>query len=79
MKSSSNKVPENQSVQPFFSLISEEIFLSLATIPVLMGVVGTKALMEMMAEIGQASEEIFRGDRLPVLNFPKSHSAKNGE
>ena len=46
---------------------SADTLLSLATIPLLAGVVGAKIVSEMMQGIGQASEEVFRGDRLPVL------------
>jgi hypothetical protein len=47
-----------------------QILLSLTTAPLLLGLLGAKALVELMKTIGQASEEVFRGDRLPVLNQP---------
>ncbi|MBD2577075.1 hypothetical protein H6G50_05195 [Oscillatoria sp. FACHB-1406] len=56
------------------SLISSELLLSLAAAPFLLSVVTIKTLTQRLQEIGQASEEIFRGDRLPVLNFPESGS-----
>ncbi len=30
-----------------------------------------RSLTQSLIELGQASEEIFRGDRLPILNFPE--------
>ncbi|MEW5859855.1 MAG: hypothetical protein AB1861_21120 [Cyanobacteriota bacterium] len=47
-----------------------EIWLSLATVPMLLGVLGIKAVSELLCAIGQNSEEVFRGDRLPVLHVP---------
>jgi hypothetical protein len=32
--------------------------------------VADKATGEALKAIGEASEEVFRGDRLPILNFP---------
>ncbi|MGI0487597.1 hypothetical protein ACN4EK_19315 [Pantanalinema rosaneae CENA516] len=51
---------------------SPDLWLSLATIPVLMGVLGGRAILQTVQELGQLSEEIFRGDRLPLLTFPPS-------
>ncbi|NJR65837.1 MAG: hypothetical protein HC772_11760 [Leptolyngbyaceae cyanobacterium CRU_2_3] len=48
-----------------------QILLSMSTAPVLMFLIGSKALATAIIELGQASEEIFRGDRLPILNIPK--------
>lgn len=44
------------------------LLLSLGTIPVLAFLLGSKAILQAMRELGEASEEIFRGDRLPVLD-----------
>jgi len=49
--------------------ISSELLLGLATAPLLVGLLASKALAELMQDIGQSSEEVFRGDRLPVLDF----------
>jgi hypothetical protein len=38
----------------------------------LLGIVGIKAASDLLSAIGQGSEEVFRGDRLPVLHFPDS-------
>lgn len=46
--------------------------LSLAIPPMLVGLMGAKMIAEAMLSLGQASEEVFRGDRLPVLNVPTS-------
>jgi hypothetical protein len=38
--------------------------------PVLLVVLGEKALRRTLIDLGQTSEEIFRGDRLPILWMP---------
>lgn len=47
-----------------------QILLSFSTVPLLLVVVGGKALASLMQDLGQTSEELFRGDRLPVLKIP---------
>jgi hypothetical protein len=46
------------------------LLVGAATAPVLAGLWGAQALLESTIALGQASEELFRGDRLPVLNVP---------
>ncbi|WP_448563888.1 hypothetical protein [Trichothermofontia sp.] len=46
--------------------------------PLLLGsLVGFDALLAGLVEAGQASEEIFRGDRLPMLPFPAPSQDNN--
>lgn len=47
------------------------IYLSVATIPVLMGFLAIRAAAKALEELGEKSEEVFRGDRLPRLHFPE--------
>ncbi|MDJ0553929.1 MAG: hypothetical protein QNJ68_05740 [Microcoleaceae cyanobacterium MO_207.B10] len=67
---------ENSSGNPTVTVpsskISSELLLSLATGPVLLAMLANKAINELLPEIGLYSEEIFRGDRLPMLNFPQN-------
>lgn len=51
------------------STTSADILLSLTTAPLLLGIIGAKALADLIQQFGQASEEVFRGDRLPVLDL----------
>lgn len=60
------KAPNRQSVK-----ISSDILLSLATVPLLAGLLASKAVGECLKSLGSDSEEVFRGDRLPLLNFPQ--------
>lgn len=54
------------------NLIAIEVAISLVTVPALVALVGAKALTEAAHSLGQWSEELFRGDRLPLLNVPPS-------
>lgn len=43
------------------------VLLSLATAPLLIGVIATRHLLQNLIELGKMSEEVFRGERLPLL------------
>jgi hypothetical protein len=45
------------------------IWVGLGTAPLLVGVLGARAIASAIQELGCASEEIFRGDRLPILKI----------
>jgi hypothetical protein len=51
-----------------------QICLSLITVPFVCGLLVVESLERELLELGQASEEVFRGDRLPILNFPEPSS-----
>jgi hypothetical protein len=53
-----------------------EVWIGLGTAPLLVGLLGARAIATAMQEMGTASEEIFRGDRLPILKItpPDSNS-----
>jgi hypothetical protein len=53
--------------------ISSSTLLQLGTVPVLVGLVAVKALVPTLNAIATASEEVFRGDRLPILPFPEKN------
>ncbi len=50
--------------------IEPSLLVSLVVTPWLLTVVVVRATQEILEQVGLASEEIFRGDRLPVLHFP---------
>lgn len=54
------------------NLLAVEVAVGLVTVPMLMTLVGAKALADTVQHLGLWSEELFRGDRLPVLNVPPS-------
>ncbi|NJL78916.1 MAG: hypothetical protein HC836_17710 [Richelia sp. RM2_1_2] len=55
--------------------ISQSVILQAGTVSVLTLVLAEKATREALIAVGQASEELFRGERLPLLDFPTSNSA----
>jgi hypothetical protein len=72
MSSLNQKRPETPTAQTSQSGIVTEFFVGLATGPVLLGVLSAGAIFSWLQAAGLASEEVFRGDRLPVLHFPES-------
>jgi hypothetical protein len=48
------------------------VWVSLAAIPLLTALLTSKALAETVQTVGLWSEEIFRGDRLPILDLSAS-------
>lgn len=74
MNSNSINQPETQTSQIPEATFPVEIIVSLATGPLLLGVLCGKASLKFLQAVGEASEEVFRGDRLPVLQFPKVES-----
>lgn len=57
--------------QPHDRLISPSLLVSLAATPWLGAIVATQATGRLFTQLGVMSEEVFRGDRLPVLHFPQ--------
>ncbi|RMF23408.1 MAG: hypothetical protein D6756_08830 [Cyanobacteria bacterium J083] len=57
----------NQNIQ---WLLPPKVALSLVTAPFLAGIILGEHLEKTLIELGEASEEIFRGERLPTLSFP---------
>jgi hypothetical protein len=50
--------------------ISPALLVSLAAPPWVVAIVALQSGAKLLEQLGVASEEIFRGDRLPVLHFP---------
>jgi protein tyrosine phosphatase (PTP) superfamily phosphohydrolase (DUF442 family) len=78
MTSSSKNVPEDNHSQPenqdhrWQAIAAEfaDLGLATATIPMLIATVGMRAVEDFANELGELSEEAFRGDRLPILDAP---------
>ncbi|MBD1846415.1 hypothetical protein H6F89_23920 [Cyanobacteria bacterium FACHB-63] len=60
----------NPDFDRIFGLVDPDVALSIATIPVLVALIGGHAIAQTLQELGTMSEELFRGDRLPHLDFP---------
>ncbi|KZL51238.1 hypothetical protein A2T98_03180 [Nodularia spumigena CENA596] len=67
---------------PLFS-IPQSFLLQIGTASILLLLTTEKTAVKALQSMGQASEELFRGDRLPILPFPEDNtlhtSAKSGE
>lgn len=59
-----------------FFKIPTDVVLQIGTGTLIGAVLGAKALEETLQAIGQASEEVFRGDRLPMLKFPVENESE---
>lgn len=62
---------QQQSVDLFFFSLTPKVLLQISTGPVLLAMLGIKAYSELIESVGQSTEEILRGDRLPLLPFPE--------
>ena len=56
-------------------VVSPSLLVSLAATPWLAAIVTLNTANGLLEQLGLASEEIFRGDRLPVLHLPVSETA----
>lgn len=73
MPSPHQKRSEDELNLIFFS-IPQQILLQISTGPVLIALLAGKTAAQTLQAIGEVSEEVFRGDRLPVLKFPSTES-----
>ncbi|WP_009631075.1 hypothetical protein [Synechocystis sp. PCC 7509] len=56
--------------------IANSTLLQIATVPVLVALVASKALSPTLKAISAASVEVFRGELLPILPFPEKNEEK---
>ena len=52
------------------AVVSPSLLVSIAATPWLAAIVSIQAASGLLEQLGLASEEMFRGDRLPILHFP---------
>ncbi len=55
--------------------VASSVWMSVATLPFVAGVLGSQALANSLQAVGLLSEEIFRGDRLPLLDLSQPTAA----
>ena len=68
-----NKLQETGTSLP----IKPEIFLGMATGSLIFGLAVGSSLTQALIELSQATEEVFRGDRLPILQFQDLDKQEN--
>jgi hypothetical protein len=66
--------PQTSSSSDPLKAIPSGLLIGAATVPMLAGIIAGKALAQIAQDLGQLSEEFFRGDRLPLLKFPAQDS-----
>jgi hypothetical protein len=68
-------VSQKQSSNPGLNLtlfsIPQSLLLQVGTASILLLLIAQKATGKALEALGEQSEELFRGDRLPILNFPE--------
>lgn len=70
MSSSASTPSPNAGLDLILFTIPQSLLLQAGTASILMLVLAQKATVETLKAIGSASEELFRGSRLPTLDFP---------
>lgn len=68
-----NKLQETGTSLP----IKPEIFLGMATGSLIFSLVVGRSLTQALRELSQATEEVFRGERLPTLQFRDLEKEEN--
>ncbi|BDI15787.1 hypothetical protein ANSO36C_15890 [Nostoc cf. commune SO-36] len=53
--------------------------LQIGTASILLLLITGKTTVRALEAVGEASEELFRGDRLPILDFPDEHDINQDE
>jgi hypothetical protein len=59
--------------------IPQSFLLQIGTASILLLLITGKTTVRALEAIGEASEELFRGDRLPILDFPNEHEINQDE
>ncbi|MGH8000766.1 MAG: hypothetical protein ACREPR_15390 [Brasilonema sp.] len=74
----SSVIPDSSSdsgFNPVFFSIPQSLLLQVGTASILLLLMAEKATGETLQVVGEATEELFRGDRLPILNFPDQNES----
>lgn len=72
MSSSSDDAPVSSNLSPKTPVLPSDWLLGLATAPMVMAWMGGRMAQEFLLSLSEGTEEVFRGDRLPVLHFPNT-------
>lgn len=72
MLSSNQNSSPNPGLDLLLFSIPQSCLQQIATASMLLLLVADKATGKALTALGEASEEVFRGDRLPILDFPEA-------
>jgi hypothetical protein len=65
----------NPGIDLFLFTIPQSLMLQVGSASLIMLLLAEKATVATLEAIGQASEEVFRGERLPNLDFPNTENS----
>jgi hypothetical protein len=74
MQAANSKSSDNSGLNLGLFSIPQSFLLQMGTASVMMLLLAEKATVETLQALGEASEELFRGDRLPFLDFPEQNT-----
>ncbi|BAY27464.1 hypothetical protein NIES2100_72880 [Calothrix sp. NIES-2100] len=77
MSSATRKPKANPELNLLLFSIPQSMLVQLGTASTLLLLTAGKASLQALETMGQTSEELFRGDRLPILDFPEDHEINN--
>lgn len=72
MTSTTQPSSQNPGLNLVLFSIPQSLLLQIGTASILLLLTTEKATVKALESMGQASEELFRGDRLPILPFPEN-------
>ncbi|OUL37100.1 hypothetical protein BV372_04220 [Nostoc sp. T09] len=77
MSPATQKPSPNPELNLLLFSIPQSLLLNIGTASILLLVTAGQVSVKALESLGQASEELFRGDRLPILDFPEDNELKN--
>jgi hypothetical protein len=77
MSPTTQKTSPNPELNLLLFSIPQSLLLQLSTASILVLLSAGHASVKALEALGQASEELFRGDRLPILEFPEDKELNN--
>ncbi|WP_414563495.1 MULTISPECIES: hypothetical protein [unclassified Anabaena] len=77
MTSTTQQSSHNPGLNLVLFSIPQSFLLQIGTASILLLLTTEKATVKALESMGQASEELFRGDRLPILPFPEDSDFSN--
>ncbi|MDF5734392.1 MULTISPECIES: hypothetical protein [unclassified Nostoc] len=79
MSSAKQQLSPNPASNLDLFTIPQSFLLQIGTASILLLLITGKTTVRALEAIGEASEELFRGDRLPNLDFPDEHETNPDE
>ncbi|MDZ7959810.1 MAG: hypothetical protein RMY34_18330 [Aulosira sp. DedQUE10] len=73
MSPATQKPSPNPELNLLLFSIPQSLLLQIGTASILLLFTAGNASVKALEAMGQASEELFRGDRLPILDFPEDN------